>query len=130
MKYYIFGKGGVGISYDGNLPEGSLEISEDVYNNPIGYYITNGKLHVPTEKELKEIQEEALIRENLGVAEAYYSSASAEITAIEDRLADQDYKDDSEKTSLESLLSSWRSYRITIRNYISQGNNTIPPETK
>lgn len=52
MIYFLIDENHVGVSYDGNIPTGAVECSEDVYQNHAGYSVSDGVLVSPTDAYL------------------------------------------------------------------------------
>lgn len=130
MKYYMFGASSIGASFDGELPEGAVEISEDIYNSPDGYDVKNGKLIVPSEEKIKEFENAAIGFENEVAAKEEYSKTSERISSISDKVEDGDYSSEEEKGVLLASLSQLRSYRTEVRAYINSGNFLQPFKNK
>lgn len=128
MKYYMFSQSSIGISFDEEVPHGSVEIGEDVYSNPDGYDVLDGKLIPPSEEYLNKIQKEKIIESNKKLSDEEYKNISEEINRLVDIMSDNTFSSESEKLGYQSQLSESRSYRVKLRNYIQSENfeNDVP----
>lgn len=66
---------------------------------------------------------------NLGTAQAEYDRASEQITALQQRMDDEDYDDSNTEESVKAEKSTWTTYRKALRAYIAAGDGTNPLPT-
>lgn len=62
--------------------------------------------------------------ENLQTAQDEYDSASEHITALQQRMDDDDYDDTNTEESVKALKATWTTYRKALRAYISSADGT------
>lgn len=109
MKYYFFNENNAGVSYNDEIPDGAIECTMDVYNNPRGYKFEGGQLIAPTSEELEQIQKIDAI-----------SAADLKKTTLKSAADDeiswrQDAVDAGIATAEETAaLSEWKKYRVLL----------------
>lgn len=81
-----------------------------------GNWIFTAPVIVLTDAEKAEI--------NLRTAQAEYDLASAQITALNQRIEDEDYSDDYTEEAVAASKAAWTNYRKALRAYISSGDGT------
>lgn len=85
----------------------------------IGWQYKEGVFTAPNiEKSADEIA-----RENMAAADSEYERASLKITAINERIADEDW-DGTTESAVRAELSSWTGYRKLLRAYINAADWT------
>jgi hypothetical protein len=109
MKYYFFNENNVGVSYNDEIPDGAIECTMDVYNNPRGYKFEGGQLIAPTSEELEQIQKMDAISAADLKKTTLKSAADAEISWRQDAV-DAGIATTEETTA----LSEWKKYRVLL----------------
>lgn len=109
MKYYFFDENNVGVSYNDEIPDGAIECTMGVYNNPRGYKVEDGQLIAPTSEELEQIQKMDAISAAELKKTTLKSAADAEISWRQDAV-------DAGITTTEeaAALSEWKKYRVLL----------------
>ncbi|MEW5290278.1 tail fiber assembly protein [Erwinia papayae] len=109
----------------GTLPDDLQPISDDDYtaffNPPDGYY----GLFDKTGPHLEKNPEPDPAIENLQKAQTKYDSASEHITALQQRMDDDDYDDINTEEAVKAQKATWTSYRKALRAYIAAGDGTV-----
>jgi len=130
MKYYMFSAGRTGASFDGNIPDGAVEISEFIYKNPDGYDVKYNELIPPSEEVINSIKQQAVSIENRDYASKRYEAITYEINAIKEKLFDDDYETPDQKSKENDRLDELKKSRIKIRSYLSLGDFINPVNEK
>ncbi|MEN4597878.1 hypothetical protein ABEG75_07900 [Pantoea agglomerans] len=71
-----------------------------------------------------EITPEEQAQKNLSAAQSGYNLASAQITALNQRIEDEDYSGEFTEEAVEKSKADWTTYRKALRAYISAGDGT------
>lgn len=130
MKYYMFSAGSTGASFDENIPDGAVEISEFIYKNPDGYDVKDNELIPPSEEVINSIKQQAVSIENRDYASKRYEAITSEINAIKEKLFDDDYETPDQKSKENDRLDELKKSRIKIRSYLSLGDFINPVNEK
>ncbi|MCX2201459.1 hypothetical protein [Pantoea agglomerans] len=75
-----------------------------------------------------EITPEERAQKNLSTAQSEYNRASAQITALNQRIEDEDYSGDYTEAAVAKSKNDWTTYRKALRAYISEadGKEALP----
>ncbi|MEN4667723.1 hypothetical protein ABEG72_15900 [Pantoea agglomerans] len=77
-----------------------------------------------------EVTEEEKAEENLRSAQAEYDLASAQITALNQRIEDEDYSGEYSQEAVVSSKIEWTNYRKVLRAYLAAGDGTSDLSTR
>lgn len=79
-----------------------------------------------------EVTPEQQAQKNLNAAQSEYSLASSHITALNQRIEDEDYSDELTPDIVSALKASWTKYRKELRAYIEKNDGAVklpsPPD--
>ena len=64
-------------------------------------------------------------QKNLNTAQSEYSLASSQITALNQRIEDEDYSDELTADIVSALKTSWTKYRKELRAYIEKSDGAV-----
>lgn len=100
-----------------------IELSDEDYNSLINH--PDGQYMIFDEKgpRLEKLPDPEIAL-NLETAQAEYNRASDQITALQQRIDDEDYDETNTEESVSASKKSWTTYRKTLRAYLAAADGT------